>query len=168
MGVEWGAGERGGIGYRLGGEHVAHRGWDIDVGRVALGKVKPFGGRNFGGVCEGSLELGRRGQGVRGGGGRMSLLGLQGKFLGESRAFVVGQAGEKALSELVQETLLRLDRADGGDQVLLPVSRGTVVSIDVRGRCQLEVGHDGGVMGEREEGKGGYFMGEAYRVAIGL
>ena len=170
VGVEWGARE-GGIGYRLSGEHVAHRGWDIDVGRVAIGKVEPFGGGHLGAVREGPLELGgRRGRGcgVRGGGGRLLLLDLQGKFLGETRALVVGEAGEEALSELVQETLLRLDRADGGDQVLFPVPRRTVVGVDVRGGRQLEIDHDRGVVREREEGKGRYVVGEAYGIAVGL
>ena len=101
-------------------------------------------------------------------GGRLLLLDLQGKFLGETRAFVVGEAGEEALSVRVQETLLRLDRADGGDQVLFPVPRRTVVGVDVRGGRQLEVGYDRGVVREREEGKGRYFVGEAYGIAVGL
>lgn len=98
----------------------------------------------------------------------MLLLCLQGQFLGETRAFVVGQASEEALSELVQESLFRLDRADGGDQMLFPVTRPTVVSVDIGGGRQLEIRHDRGVVGEREKGECGYFMGESYGIAAGL
>ena len=74
VGVEWGAREGRGVGNRLGGEHVAHRGWDVDMG-VVFGKVEPFGGGCLGAVREGPLELcgGRgRGHGVRGGGGALA------------------------------------------------------------------------------------------------
>lgn len=171
MGVEWGAPEGRGVGYRLGGQHIAHRGWDIHVGGVVVGKVEPLGRGHLGVVCEGPLEVcgGRGGgRGVRDGGGCWLLLGLQGQLLGKARAFVVGQAGEEALAEFVQETLFGLDGTDGGDEMLFPVSRCTVVGVDVGGGGELEVGDDGRVVGEREEGERGYFVGQPYGVTAGL
>ena len=60
-----------------------------------------------------------------------ACLFLQCKLLGKTSAFIVGQASKEALSELVHKTLPRLDRADGGDQVLFPVPCRTVVCVDV-------------------------------------